>query len=223
MRRSCTQWAEPSDICHDITAYDPLVVQEALLAAQEILEERTCFRFYVCPYEIRPCFCKCLSDCCCNYTPIKLGIEDPIIELVDVRFYDGTGTETIYVAPDVRIDNGKLVFTNGHVGFSQNLSANVGDPNTWVVNVIGGVVPPRLAARAVADLAWELLKSCNREDCELPNNVTSVTRDGITYRMADIGAGFFNIASTDLFVREFGCQTLTALYDPLDDTPQIFL
>lgn len=67
-----------------------------------------------------------------------------------------------------------------------------------------GVHPPDSGKLAAIDLANELIKAYNGADCDLPDNVTSVTRQGVSFEIFDpnmfLESGQLGLRSADLFL-----------------------
>lgn len=67
-----------------------------------------------------------------------------------------------------------------------------------------GVAPPSAGKLAAIDLANELVKGYNGETCELPSNVVSIQRQGVSIEMFDpaefLDRGRIGLYSVDLFI-----------------------
>lgn len=195
----CEVWADPEDMCCDISEYSELEITNALLGASEILSEITNQRFGICEYSLRPCSCECLTACCCQLRTLSLDIPygKPFVEVVSHTIYDDLGVEVIPDVGSYRIYPNYIIFTDTWIyGFAQNLNNNVGDPNTWQITVKAGEPIPEAGRLAAADLACELLKRC-QDSCRLPAGIDTITRDGITMRFK---TGSLQIRSVDLFL-----------------------
>lgn len=62
----------------------------------------------------------------------------------------------------------------------QNLTLPPGAVGTWQVTVTHGSAPPPEVLAAAKALACQLIAKHNGGPCDLPDNATSVTRDGVT-------------------------------------------
>ncbi len=85
-------------------------------------------------------------------------------------------------------------------------------PGTWSITLTVGEDVPVLAQRAVADLAAEFAKDCAGEDCVVPYDVTSLSRQGIT-----LDFGNPNVEHVDALVRLLGLRMVRlflATYNP---------
>ncbi|MFR9675846.1 hypothetical protein [Streptomyces sp. TR02-1] len=69
----------------------------------------------------------------------------------------------------------------------QQLDRPDSDPGTWSVRYLRGRPIPPGGVRAVSVLACEYYKQCaqNGKGCKLPQRVTSVEREGLTYTLTD--------------------------------------
>lgn len=67
-----------------------------------------------------------------------------------------------------------------------------------------GVAPPSAGKLAALDLANELVKGYNGDSCELPSNVVSIQRQGVSIEMFDpadfLDRGRIGLYSVDLFI-----------------------
>lgn len=86
---------------------------------------------------------------------------------------------------------------------TQDLRRPDGDPGTWSVRYLEGIPPPAGAARMVALLAKEFL-AVGTEKCKLPSTVETVSRRGLSMRMAPAEKLFpdqrTGIKSVDLWI-----------------------
>ena len=118
----------------------------------------------------------CTGGCSCTSLEEAL-LPAPTREVVDVRL-DGV----VLNPSQYRVDeNRKLVRTDGGVWpMCQDMSLSDDQPGTWAITITVGEDVPVLGRRAVADLAAEFAKDCAGEECEVPYDVTSLTRQGVT-------------------------------------------
>jgi len=109
--------------------------------------------------------------------------------------------------PTVRLDSKRevtLLDSSARSCFPiQRLDLPDGAPGTWSIRYRFGLAPIGLAKLGAADLACELIKSCQGLDCTLPDNAESVTKRGITVRFR--GPGFTNVKTADLLIDGYGC------------------
>lgn len=92
----------------------------------------------------------------------------------------------------VRIDDNRwVVRTDGsNWPTSQNLLLPDTEPGTWSITFRYGVAPPPEAVAAAAELACQLTLACAPPEyashCQLPDSVTRVTRQGVSFDFGSI-------------------------------------
>lgn len=70
----------------------------------------------------------------------------------------------------------------------QRMELPLGEPGTWSVQYRAGTAPPKTGEMAAAQLACEIWKATqNDDDCQLPQAVTQVNRQGISYSVQMFG------------------------------------
>lgn len=100
------------------------------------------------------------------------------------------------------------------------------EPGTWSIAYTWGADPPQDAKNAAVELACEIAKACASDDeCQLPSNVTKVTRAGITIDRnllaVALAAGVLGLPMSDLFLSTYNPNKIerrSALWSP--DVPQ---
>lgn len=123
--------------------------------------------------------CGCLGKCTCQPSgPSTLSLPGPVGEVTEVTI-DG-----IAVPPDsYRVDRSRwLIRTDGQT-WPGCQDMNVADDaaGSFVVRYTRGVPAPTGGQIAAGRLACELAKdACGDEDCALPDNWQTLTRQGIT-------------------------------------------
>lgn len=101
------------------------------------------------------------------------------------------------------------------------------DPPRTIVDVTTGVFPPKIAERAVGELAEQIIASCTPgATCMLPSRVVSVNRQGVGMTLLDpidyTNAGRLGLAICDTFLMSFNPDNLrrnSAVISP--DTRQV--
>lgn len=225
----CTPWADQDEVtclCPDIAdvgqpcADDPVPAVYPFTDAQfiemssRILFERTCRRFPgICSEELRPCDpCNSCKGCCeCHYTYIPLAGPYPVTEITEIKI-DG-----VVLAPSsYRVDEFiRLVRVDG-LGWPkwQDLNADPDtDDGTFVIRYKVGRTPPLDLRYAAALLTCELKRACNGQGCQLPENVTSMVRDGVSFTLADpqeiFTNGSFGVPMIDQILATYPCKGYT--------------
>lgn len=229
----CAPWVTPDKLCNEGsgTTTDcesgtpaPLVFkwppEDVILAASNILYARTCYRYPgACAYEVWPCIeGNCMSDyrpCapCVRWDAIQLTEMMPVIAVTQVT-EDG-----VELDPSAyRLEGRYLVRIDG-----QRWKRNTfGLPNVegveTIVSFTAGRVPPIELQMAAADLADEMLKACNGQDCSLAPNVKGFARRGVQVDLVSIEdsmkTGLTGIASVDRAIEVHGRCGGATMHDP---------
>lgn len=189
-------------------------IDEIIRIASRILFIKTCRRYPgECPVELRPCDpCReCLPGCCgCTYTFIPLAGAYPVIAVTEVKI-DGV----VIPDTDYRVDEySRLVRTDGgHWPRSQNLNRDPDDvtqERTFVVRYVVGRDIPEDLSYAATLLACELKRACNGQSCRLPDRVTSVVRDGVSFDLVDpeeiANGSSFGVPMIDAILKQYPCD-----------------
>lgn len=189
-------------------------IDEIIRVASRILFLRTCRRYPgVCDVELRPCDpCReCLSCCTCHYHFIPLAGPYPVVEVLEVKI-DG-----VVVPPaEYRLDEyARLVrVLPEHEGWPryQRMDADPDGPDaedTFVIRYRVGRAVPEDLEYAAALLAAELKRACAGQSCALPDRVTNIVRDGVSFDLVDpaeIAQGSsFGVPVIDAILKGYPC------------------
>ncbi len=203
----------PADFPADPAAWTP-AQRQAVETASEILKRLTAGVFGLCTIKIRPCrrrceentlrygqnmvagpwqpalidgrmynlTCGCAGECGCS--PLcEILLNPDAYDILEVKI-DGV----VLPATAYRVDdNRRLVRTDGACWPDcQELARPDSAPGTFSITYrTGNAVPPG-GRMAVTDLAVQLWKACRGgKGCTLPERVTQVVREGITYTLLD--------------------------------------
>lgn len=170
-----------------------------------------------CTATVRP---PCLSGACfCGCTPnqVNLGLW-PVTQLNSVRYggtlYTGASLTDTFHINEYRFlaRNDDEPFLSGNqwaiAGSASDMAA---DPHVFEVNVSYGIQIPKLLARGTRDLACQLLTACCGGECDLPDNITSVSRAGVTFNVGTVTEALSNrqtgIYTVDLAIHTFNPTT----------------
>jgi hypothetical protein len=142
---------------------------------------------------------------CCGPSSIGLG-RSPISTIEWVQIDGEEIDKTEY-----RVDDAKwLVRQTCCDGWPtcQNLSCPLGDPCTFGVNFTFGQDPPQSGIDAALILAAEFYRSATPGlNCQLPQRVTSITRQGVSFAILDpqtfLQNGRTGIYQVDMFLRAY--------------------
>jgi hypothetical protein len=129
--------------------------------------------------------CGCAGHCTCTPAgPTSLSLPGPVQEVIEVRV-DGAALDPSAYRVErkrwlIRVDGG--VWPR-----CQNMLADpAADPDTFEVTYTRGVPVPIGGQVAAGRLACELaMASCGDDACQLPERITTITRQGVTVGFAD--------------------------------------
>lgn len=158
-----------------------------------------------------PALCgSCSQGCSCTGLA-TVRLPAPVHAVTSVRV-DGAPL----VTGSWRVDDYRwLVRTDGLLWPTQNnMSLDDTHLGTWSVTAVFGTLPPPGSEVAVGELACQLLRAMNGEDCRLPSTVTSLVRQGVTIQMPDpaqmFQTGLTGLYTVDLFIQTWNPGRLRA-------------
>jgi len=158
--------------------------------------------------------CGCQTDCSCSEVP---EVRLPAAGIVYGVTIDG---ETVDPAA-WRVDDGvRLLRVDGGAWPKcQDMSAAPDADGSFVVSWKEGSAPDAVVAWAAGLLALEYAKACAGQTCALPDGVTSVTRQGVSWEIATsiFDEGLTGIREVDAVVRIFnpyGLRTPPRVWTP---------
>lgn len=219
MDDECLWPLDPACLTAEWEAMPPEVQTRAQALATASLRRLSGYRVGGCPITVRPCVlgcndvslyfarrwgprqtatgewvnsCGCYSQCSCTEL-CEVLLAAPVGPVSWVKV-DGN-----VIAPtDYRVDGDRLVWvgsTECPWPVCQDMTQGDDKPNTFAVRYLNAHAPDDLAAYAAGVLAMEFAKACTGGKCRLPTNVTSVTRQGVSF---EIAAGTFPNGVTGL-------------------------
>lgn len=218
-REVCAPWVTPDQLCceGDVTQVDCAGDDVALdfkwsdddlvLAASNILYGRTGYRYPgACTFQTWPCVDKCRPGCewgcsrLCGRRGDRLVLPTKLEVLSASVVIDGTPLDNTNDAVFV-IEGNALVRVDGERWPLQNYGVSGVAGVDLRVTYTAGDVPPIELQIAAADLACELKKSCNGNDCALDPRVSSFARRGVSVELTDLAemlkSGSTGIPSVD--------------------------
>lgn len=142
---------------------------------------------------------RCTRGCSCSSISEVL-LPAPVHDVVQVKV-DGV----VVSGGEYRLDDNRVLVRLGDEWPTCN-DLNLADtePNTWSVTARYGVEVPEGGAWAVGELACELIRARNGEDCRLPRNVTQLVRAGVTLQFPPLhelmAEGYTGLYLVDQFV-----------------------
>lgn len=103
----------------------------------------------------------------------------------------------------------------------QDMNRVDGDIHTWSFTAEYGMTPPLSLLDATKDLACQLLKQANGKKCDLPDQVTSVSSDGLTLQFEVPKDGRVGIPRIDTIIDLFRPTRRSGIIDPAAGRPRI--
>lgn len=179
--------------------------RSAVAAASQILRALTGGVYGPCPKFVRPCSPDgpdpCTGPCgCAPVCTVTLGayVSEILMVHSDGRILPDDAYWIYNWSILTRTDGGCFPAC-------QRIDLPLSAPGTFGISYLEGLPVDNnfLAKRAVTRLAAEIWKDCLGGTCALPERVTQVVREGVTYQMADEDIGSidrFGIAAIDQFL-----------------------
>lgn len=238
-------WPVDERVCAELDNLSVNVRETAKALAGETLRALTGYRMGGCPITVRPCSRSCcaasggwygvgstfypyiaasgewVNACCESDDCDHLGTEciflaGPVGEITEVLIDGDVVDPALY-----RVDNGNELVRLDGTGWptTQDMVAATDQPDTFAVTYLRGIPVDGLGALAAGLLACEFAAGLNGQECKLPDNVTSITRQGVTM---EIAAGLFpggktGIREVDAYLMRWNPTGLTApmrVYSP---------
>lgn len=220
----CVPWITVDEVCAIIDgSNDEILMESAIKVATRWLHDATGMRWGgPCTSFIRP------PDAACavgrRHDPIDLSrwLAAPIRSIVEVRV-DGVPIDPkwYYLSGD------KLHASTGYDDAdsplipwpTQNDDRQPGAADTWDLTVVHGMAPPEPLREAAKRLAAEIVKQCcGADDCALPPNAASVSRDGVTISFQPPTPFATGIRFVDAQIAQYGPngygRPARRMYDP---------
>lgn len=145
---------------------------------------------------------RCGDDCSCTRV-CETILPGPIDSVTEVKI-DGEVVD----AGTYRVDNRQQLVRIGDDCWPicQDMSQPDTEDGTWSVTYLRGKPLPASGANALGVFACELCKACiGDKTCALPDRVTSITRQGVTFQMPDpydfIQNGRTGVYAVDLWLQ----------------------
>lgn len=142
---------------------------------------------------------RCTTGCSCSSIS-EVVLPAPVHDVVQVKI-DGV----VVTGSDYRLDDNRtLVLLDGEWPTCNDLNLADTELNTWSITARYGLEVPEGGAWAVGELACELIRAGNGEDCRLPRNVTQLVRAGATLQFPPLhelmAEGYTGLYLVDQFV-----------------------
>lgn len=168
--------------------------------------------------------CVCPGPCSCAAS-CQIPFPTPVVEVTEVKVDGAVVTPTAY---RLDVDRGVtyLVRTDGACWPEcQNMDLAPSEVGTMAVTYTPGEPLPLAGSVAAGKLAGEFLKQCSGAACALPDQLISLSRNGVDVQVADpqavLDAGLTGHEDVDLWIRSVNPARLaqrSRVYSP--DTPQ---
>lgn len=105
-------------------------------------------------------------------------------------------------------DRSKLVRLGGECWPTcQDLTLDDDQEGTFSVTLTYGIEPPSLLVQATAELACQFLKACVGAPCQLPQRISSISRQGVTMGFLD-SMDYLSQGKTGIYVVDLAIATL---------------
>jgi hypothetical protein len=142
---------------------------------------------------------RCTTDCSCTSIS-EVVLPAPVHSIVQVKI-DGV----VVSGSEYRLDDNRLlVLLDDEWPRCNDLNLADTEPNTWSITARYGLEVPAGGDWAVGELACELIRAGNGEDCRLPRNVTQLVRQGVTIQFPSLSdlldAGRTGLYLVDQFI-----------------------
>lgn len=227
--------------CLPVAVAEPDIAQQedAEDLAVQVLWALSGRQFGVCPVKVRPCppgcgsiydltpdppllaiwdganwrniACGCGRRCSWvapNVVHLGLRVQLPI-QSVEAVVIDG-----IELDPSEYALEGDLLYRVNGNWPAQDLTKPLDSEGTWAVTFLRGYPPPAGTGKLVALLAKEFLAACAGGKCRIPRRVRQVSRQGVTYDMADpvdiLANGKTGIPEIDLWLASVNPKAMAA-------------
>ena len=142
---------------------------------------------------------RCTMGCSCSSLSEVL-LPAPVHSVVEVKIDGVVVTGSAYRLDD----NRRVVLLDAEWPTCQELNLPDTEPDTWSITARYGLEVPEGGAWAIGELACELIRARNGEDCRLPRNVTQLVRQGVTIQFPDavelVRQGLTGLYLVDQFV-----------------------
>lgn len=142
----------------------------------------------------------CMGGCSCSEVP-EVVLPAPVSRIVQVKM-DGTPMAT----GAYRVDNNRLLVRTDGQRWPRcnNLARDDTYAGTWSVTAQYGQDVPVSGQLSVGEMACEILKAMDGEDCRLPAGIQSLARQGIEINFPEVGTlikdGITGLYLVDQFV-----------------------
>lgn len=148
--------------------------------------------------------CGCTGGCSCKAT-CEVALPGPVAQIDEV-IVDGVVVPESAYRLDILKGIPVLVRTDGECWPEcQDMDANLDEAGSFGITYRQGVAVPVAGQLAAGQLAGEFAKACSGADCVLPQQLASLSRNGVEVTVLDPAQldelGLTGIANVDLWIR----------------------
>jgi len=148
--------------------------------------------------------CGCSGGCSCRAAH-EVPFFEPVAAVVEVRV-DGLVLDPSAYRIDYHKGVAVLVRTDGEPWpLCQDMALDVDEVGAFVIVYQPGQALPKAGEIAAGQLACEFAKACVGQDCALPQQLASLSRNGVEVTVVDptsfLENGLTGIANVDLWIR----------------------
>lgn len=215
---ACTPWYDVEDLPCDASS---AAASGLTAVAIDWVNRATGFRWPgVCEATIRPATgCGHRTGCGCGSYARSIdlahdGVVVPIVEIVELSVAGELAAEGV----DYLLEGSRFLrpLAGGMLDPLpvQRLDVPLGEPDTWSVAVRFGSRPPAAVLWATKELNCQLVKRSRGQKCELPDNTTSVSSDGVTITFDVPANGKTGIPRIDTILSMYPAQRGGRIIDP---------
>lgn len=160
------------------------------------------------PWPVMDAGCgSCAGSCSCTSLS-EILFPDTVSAVTEVKV-DGA----VVVTGGYRLDDNRLLVRLGSIWpYCQNLNLADTEVGTFSVTVQMGEAVPKAGEWAVGELACEYLRAMRGENCQLPRNISSIARQGVSITLPDlttsIKEGRLGLRLCDLFLHAVNPNSL---------------
>ena len=148
--------------------------------------------------------CACTGGCSCH-ARCEVALPGPVA-VIDVVKIDGVILDPSAYRLDILKGVPVLVRTDGECWPDcQDMTAGEDEVGAFAITYQQGIPVPRAGQIAAGLLACEFAKACSGADCVLPQQIASMTRNGVEIQVSDptelLDQGLTGVAQVDQWIR----------------------
>jgi hypothetical protein len=163
--------------------------------------------------------CPCSATCICGAS-CEVALPAPVSQITEIRI------NNVVLATGWRVEDRRYLIRQDGQCWPERPNMDVpadSTDNTFTVKYLWGSAVPADAAAIAGELACEFAKFCTNQPCALSPEVTSISRDGVTFQVVPVGGRNdtpTGLANVDLWLRTVNPSRLRQ--SPGVSTPDIY-